>query len=59
MPSVMTIAGADVPRRKRAKKPRIGDCKTVRDARTKRRQKVCYLGKTKKRPTGWAPVKNH
>lgn len=57
MPSVMTIAGAEPPdgRDKRKKKPTR--CKWVTNPRTRREQKLCYLGRTKNRPTGWAFVK--
>ncbi len=56
MPSVMTIAGAAISEQ-RAKKQKPTRCKWVKNPRTRREQRLCYLGCTKKRPTGWAFVK--
>lgn len=65
MPSVFTIQGTDGPKRRRRKKARrkssgvactIGECKPVYNPRTKRRLRLCCVGKAKS-PTGWRFMK--
>lgn len=56
MPSVITIAGADAPVR-RAKQKKKVRCERAVNPKTGRKGKRCFLGKTKKRPSGWAFVK--
>jgi hypothetical protein len=58
MPSILTLDGLGRSRKRRRKRssganPRIGDCKTVHNPRTKRSIQLCYVGKSKKSPTGW------
>lgn len=61
MPSIVTIDGVTRHRRRSRRSrrdrglgdPRIGDCKTVHNPRTKKSIQLCYVGKSKKTPTGW------
>lgn len=62
MPSVFTIAGADSPKRKHTRTRTRGGapmCKQVRRPRGGGTQKLCFVGKSKKHPTGWSFVKNN
>jgi len=70
MPSVFVLDGTDAPPKKTKKKPKrarkalgaaavIGDCKTVKNPRTKCSMQLCYVGtgartrRGKKSRTGW------
>lgn len=53
MPSVITLEG---PKKAKAlgETPRVGECKCVRNKRTGRWTKLCYVGQRKgKRGSGW------
>lgn len=65
MPSILTLEGP--PRRKRRRKsraerglgdPRVGECKTVHNPRTKRSIQLCFVGKSRSAPTGWRFKRN-
>lgn len=50
MATVFTLEGT---KSKAKKTPKVGECKTFRNPRTKKTQKTCYVGKSKSSPTGW------
>lgn len=62
MPSVFTIAGADMPVKKSKKARRalgstsaqVGDCKTVTNSKTGCSMQLCFVGKSSKSKSGWA-----
>jgi hypothetical protein len=58
MPSILTLDGSRR-RRRRSRRdrglgdPSVGDCKSVFNPRTKKSIQLCYVGKSRKHPTGW------
>lgn len=50
MASIMTLDGPD---RRQLGEPDADRCKCVYNKRTRRRSKLCFVGKSKKAPTGW------
>jgi hypothetical protein len=68
MASIFTLEGNDEGRRRRKRKrgrkrssslgssktpATLGDCKCVKAGRGGRRRKICFVGKSRKAPTGW------